>query len=262
MIFRNTRLISFSNRSFIVIALLCVTVQSRDNPKDGGTFKARADETKSQQSGSISQHNAHSYSLKQPTIKIQQSSRDYKSDTANCNQNQGENNCAELDEPCLKCQLNEKCRYGENITIPCETKSGVECKGNKNFQREMVCQYCYQTPLWQQKCSAAKGCNSVGAPRNYYMANCTVSSKVICLGHRNFNRMMPCKWKNGYRWSTTFILSVTLGGFGADRFYLGRWQEGIGKLFSFGGLGVWTIIDIILIGVGYLGPNDGSLYVD
>lgn len=85
---------------------------------------------------------------------------------------------------------------------------------------------------------------------------------VICLGNRRFNRMMPCNWKNGYRWSTTFILSVTLGGFGADRFYLGRWQEGIGKLFSFGGLGVWTIVDIILIGVRYLGPADGSLYVD
>ena len=46
-----------------------------------------------------------------------------------------------------------------------------------------------------------------------------------------------------------------------DRFYLGLWREGIGKLFSFGGLGVWTLVDVILIAVGYIGPYDGSLYI-
>lgn len=55
--------------------------------------------------------------------------------------------------------------------------------------------------------------------------------------------------------------SVTLGGFGADRFYLGLWEEGIGKLFSFGGLGVWTLVDVILVATGYIGPADGSLYI-
>ena len=42
------------------------------------------------------------------------------------------------------------------------------------------------------------------------------------------------------------------------RFYLGHWQEGIGKLFSFGGLGVWVLVDSILISVGFLGTSDGS----
>ncbi len=45
------------------------------------------------------------------------------------------------------------------------------------------------------------------------------------------------------------------------RFYLGHWQEGIGKLFSFGGLGVWTLVDVLLIAIRYLGPADGSFYV-
>lgn len=57
------------------------------------------------------------------------------------------------------------------------------------------------------------------------------------------------------------LCSITLGGFGADRFYLGQWREGLGKLFSFGGLGIWTLIDVLLIGVGYVGPADGSLYI-
>ncbi|KAJ7391135.1 TM2 domain-containing protein 3 [Desmophyllum pertusum] len=54
---------------------------------------------------------------------------------------------------------------------------------------------------------------------------------------------------------------LTLGGFGADRFYLGHWREGLGKLFSFGGLGVWTLVDLILIIIGYVGPEDGSFYI-
>lgn len=55
--------------------------------------------------------------------------------------------------------------------------------------------------------------------------------------------------------------SITLGGFGADRFYLGHWEEGLGKFFSFGGLGVWTLVDIVLVGIGYITPADGSLYI-
>ena len=40
--------------------------------------------------------------------------------------------------------------------------------------------------------------------------------------------------------------------------YLGYWREGLGKLFSFGGLGVWTLVDVVLIAVGYIRPEDGS----
>lgn len=104
-------------------------------------------------------------------------------------------------------------------------------------------------------------CESVASPRDIYITNCTVSEDILCLGHRTFNKKVKCNWTGGYRWSTALALSITLGGFGADRFYLGHWQEGIGKLFSFGGLGVWTIIDVILISLHYLGPADGSLYL-
>ena len=49
--------------------------------------------------------------------------------------------------------------------------------------------------------------------------------------------------------------------FCVSRFYLGDWQVGIGKLFTFGGLGVWTLVDVVLVAIRYIGPADGSLYI-
>ncbi|XP_014238014.1 TM2 domain-containing protein almondex isoform X2 [Trichogramma pretiosum] len=169
--------------------------------------------------------------------------------------------CSELHVDCLICPMKEDCIYGATYTTNCSVREQVDCVGNKNFTKTYICRYCYQTEPSEHKCLKKNACNSVASPKQYYRSNCTVYGNILCLGNRIFNKNLPCNWTSGYRWSTALILSITLGGFGADRFYLGHWQEGIGKLFSFGGLGVWTLIDVMLISMRYLGPADGSLYI-
>jgi hypothetical protein len=57
-------------------------------------------------------------------------------------------------------------------------------------------------------------------------------------------------------WLTTLIISFLVGWFGIDRFYLGYTGLGILKLITFGGCGVWYIVDLILIAMGNLDDSE------
>jgi hypothetical protein len=58
-------------------------------------------------------------------------------------------------------------------------------------------------------------------------------------------------------WLVALLLSIFLGTFGVDRFYLGHVGLGIGKLLTFGGCGIWWLIDVILIAVGTVTDSKG-----
>ncbi|KAM8972242.1 TM2 domain-containing protein 3 [Pelodytes ibericus] len=174
--------------------------------------------------------------------------------------------CSKLPSACITCTKNSSCIYGKPVTFDCQAKDQVICvddnhQRQQNFTINMTCQFCWQLPPSEYVCTNSTNCMTVSCPRQRYNANCSVLDHVHCLGNRVFPKMLYCNWTGGYKWSTALVLSITLGGFGADRFYLGQWREGLGKLFSFGGLGIWTLIDVFLISVGYVGPADGSLYI-
>jgi len=58
--------------------------------------------------------------------------------------------------------------------------------------------------------------------------------------------------------ATAFLLSLFLGSFGIDRFYLGYTGLGILKLLTCGGLSMWTMIDCLIIGMGTMKDSEGN----
>lgn len=61
----------------------------------------------------------------------------------------------------------------------------------------------------------------------------------------------------GKSFITTWILSLLLGNLGVDRFYLGKIGTGIAKLLTAGGLGIWSIVDLIIILTGNARDREG-----
>lgn len=60
-------------------------------------------------------------------------------------------------------------------------------------------------------------------------------------------------------WRTVFLLSVFLGVFGADRFYIGRPVAGALKFISGGGGGAWWIYDVVRLLQNRMTDGEGRL---
>lgn len=76
-----------------------------------------------------------------------------------------------------------------------------------------------------------------------------------------FYYMLLYLYRNGYSFETSLLLSIFLGMFGADRFYLGYPALGLLKLSTLGFLFLGQFADVILIATQIVGPADGSHYV-
>ncbi len=56
-------------------------------------------------------------------------------------------------------------------------------------------------------------------------------------------------------WVLCLVMSVVFGSIGVDRFLMGKVGTGILKLITFGGIGIWWLVDVILIATKY--PYEG-----
>jgi Predicted membrane protein len=55
-----------------------------------------------------------------------------------------------------------------------------------------------------------------------------------------------------------FLLCFFLGFLGAHRFYVGKIGTGVLQILTLGGLGIWALIDWIMIMVGAFTDKDGK----
>lgn len=198
--------------------------------------------------------------------------------------------CDELPSYCLNCDFDYSCKYGSLVNVTCRLIDGVYCKvatvknqnkfktsSSKDYKvisldknqmshtdyevkKSFICRYCHQLDDNDVVCIGRVNCHFANVARSFYETSCEPFGHILCLGKRVFRRMVPCNWSSGKKYIVAVSLSLFFGGLGVDRFYLGMWAEGLGKLFSFGGLGIWSMIDFILILLGYIKPIDDAVY--
>lgn len=103
---------------------------------------------------------------------------------------------------------------------------------------------------------------------------CRVLDGISCFGSTTFvKRNVPClkyveyfsiktplyivfhRYK-GYYFVSAMLYAVFLGFLGVDRFCMGYTCLGLAKLFTLGCLGVWWVVDVILLMTGNFTPND------
>jgi TM2 domain-containing membrane protein YozV len=59
-------------------------------------------------------------------------------------------------------------------------------------------------------------------------------------------------------WLVALLLCLFLGMLGAHRFYVGKVGTAILQIVTFGGFGIWVLIDLIMIAVGKFGDKQGQ----
>jgi len=59
-----------------------------------------------------------------------------------------------------------------------------------------------------------------------------------------------------------FLLCFFFGFLGAHRFYVGKVGTGILQIVTLGGLGIWALIDFIMIIIGKFSDKEGKLLTE
>ena len=63
---------------------------------------------------------------------------------------------------------------------------------------------------------------------------------------------------NSIDWLALFLLTFFVGVLGVHRFYVGKIGTGVLVLITLGGLGVWFLVDLLLVVTGQFTNKDGQ----
>ena len=122
---------------------------------------------------------------------------------------------------------------------------------------------CTNLQDWELQCTIVNGtdvskevsCGSTG----YYDKICT--PLVSCEYPQEIVRRVKCGPNDGKKPGAALCLSIFLGFFGVDRFYLGYNTIGVFKLLTGGFFGLGWYLDIFLIALRLVGPARNFVYV-
>ncbi|KAK6630413.1 hypothetical protein RUM43_014758 [Polyplax serrata] len=137
-----------------------------------------------------------------------------------------------------------KCSFLPEEFVDCDKP--FDHKGNKTAKEE-----------------TGKGCIKFGGSRYEDVERASVTCQVLpeieCFGPRVFKKDgVPCVKYKGHYFATTLIYSILLGFLGMDRFSLAQTGTAVGKLLTLGGVGIWWLVDVVLLVTGSLQPEDSS----
>jgi TM2 domain-containing membrane protein YozV len=89
-------------------------------------------------------------------------------------------------------------------------------------------------------------------------ANINNSNTTTLVEKNNDDLTSPAAYGSDKSQVIALILVLLVGGLGIHRFYLGYTWQGVVQLLTLGGLGIWSLIDLIRIITGDLQPKDGN----
>jgi TM2 domain-containing membrane protein YozV len=138
-----------------------------------------------------------------------------------------------------------------------------KCNCYRTCDSLLMGQYKCSQPVIDDKTQQPVNCSRL----NIAQVPCFPATNISCNNRLydgetiGFYRNVSCKWTTDYKYKTALLLSIFLGVFGIDRFYLGYIGMGLLKLTTFGFMLFGYVFDIVLILTQTLLPADGSFYI-